>query len=254
MESTRRQRRSAHRALRRALRRFEVRLPSAYPGIAFVARISVTEVSEPPYPGTVEEAAAQVRKRLREAAIALARECDPADISSACDALTQHLGRRRHLPTSPPVEFEARLSLSLPPDDQAAVTELLAAQRRQSIADTLRRQRTDALARELSDPAAVLVRWLEKDVADWRDPLPVETAGTIAETLESHRLPYERTVDHQALEVLRDFLGSFQDVPQKQMLYTLLAAGMHHANRPEHAAQASALLNGHSPPRRDGKG
>ncbi|MET9920476.1 hypothetical protein ABZZ04_25830 [Streptomyces sp. NPDC006435] len=254
MKPTRWQRRSAHRALRRALRRFEVRLPSSYPGIAFTARIGVTRLSEPPFPGSVDEVAAKVRKHLREAAISLARECDPSDVSSARDALNQHLVRRRRLPTSPPVEFEAWVSLHLPRDDQDAVTELHAAQRRQAIADTLRRQRTDALARELSDPAAVLVRWLERDGADWRDHLPVATAETLAEVFASHRLTYERTVDHQALEVVKDFLDSFQDVPQKQMLYTLLAAGMHHANRPEHAAQASALLNGHSPPRRDGEG
>ncbi|MFJ7963029.1 hypothetical protein [Streptomyces sp. NPDC096324] len=113
------------------------------------------------------------------------------------------------------MEFTAQLALELLPDDRAAVAALLAAQRRQSVSDILRQQKTDALAAELTH----LIR---------------------------HRPENERSVEYEAVEVLREFLASFPDHTQKRMLYTLMAAGMDSAQRPHHSAKAQALVNGHA--------
>ncbi|MFJ4870528.1 hypothetical protein [Streptomyces sp. NPDC088757] len=248
MISTRWSRRRARRALRRDLRRFDVRLPSRHAGIAFTARITATVLTEPPYHEPPEVIAARIRKVLRAAAAEFSRTCDPADLASAHDACAAHLGRRRRLPTSPPVEFEAVITLELAPDDRTAVNVLLAAQRKQAVADVLRRQRTEALAKELTDPAAVLVRWIEQNPADWAKPPSGEAVQSLADTFTRYRPEHEQAVEYEALELLRDFLSTFPDPPQKQMLYTVLASGMRHASRPEHAARATALLNGHTPP------
>lgn len=169
-------RRRTRKVLRRALTRFEVRLPSSRPGIAFTARITATVISEPPYPLPAKEIAGTVRNALRTAAAEFSPKCDPADLESARDACAQHLSARRSLSTDPPVEFEASLTLELLPDDQGAVTALLAAQRRQAVTDVLRRQHTEALARELTEPAAVLARWIERDHSNW-DKMPSHLAS-----------------------------------------------------------------------------
>ncbi|QFQ98130.1 hypothetical protein F9278_20080 [Streptomyces phaeolivaceus] len=240
-------RRRTRRAVRRGLTRFEARLRSACPGIGFTARITATVLTPPPYPDTDAEIAAAVRGALREAAADVSQSCDPWDLPSARDAVGRHLSRRRRLPTDPPVEFRAEVALDLAPDDRAAVADLLAAQRGQAVADALRRQRTDAVAAELADPAALLLRWIERDGSDWsRLSAVVTDAEKVAEVFARHRPAHERTVDHEALEVLREFLGSFPDPSQKLMLYTLLAAGMDHAKRPQHAAKTLSLLNGHA--------
>ncbi|MDX3486614.1 hypothetical protein [Streptomyces sp. ID05-18] len=254
MDSTRWSRRSARKALRRDLRRFDARLPSRHPGIAFTARITARVMTEPPFPAPAEEIATQIRKVLREAAADISRACDPADLASARDACAHHLGRRRRLEISPPVEFEASLALELEPVDQEAVASLLAAQRRQTVADVLRLQRTEALARELADPAAVLVRWAEQDQVDWTKRPSFTDVQAISDAFAQYRPEHEQAVEYEALELLRDFLSSFPDLPQKQMLYTVLASGMRHADRPEHSAKATALLNGHTAPRQDGGG
>jgi hypothetical protein len=246
MASTRWSRRRARSAVRRGLTRFEVRLRSTCPGIGFTARITGTVLTEPPYPGTAEEIAGAVRTALRRAASEVSTDCDPDDLASAQDVLGQHLARQRQLPTDPPVEFTAELTLDLLPDDRAAVAALLAAQRQQAVADILRRQKTDALAAELADPAALLVRWVERESVDWSKLSGLaEDVTSIAQVFAQHRPEDERTVKHAAVEVLRDFLASFPDPAQKQMLYTLLTAGMTSAQRPQHAAKAQALLNGH---------
>ncbi|MER7877170.1 hypothetical protein ABTY63_27000 [Streptomyces solisilvae] len=247
MASTRWSRRRERTAVRRGLTRFEVRLRSACPGIGFTARITATVLTEPPYPALAEEIAGAVRAMLRNAAGEVSKTCDPADLASARDVCGQHLARLRRLPTDPPVEFTAELALDLLPDDRAAVAGLLAAQRRQAVTDILRRQRTDALAAELADPAALLVQWLERDNADWSQLTTfADKANTVAEVFAQHRPEDERTVEYEAVEVLREFLASFPDPSQKQMLYTLLAAGMDSAQRPHHAAKAQSLLNGHA--------
>ncbi|MGW2515386.1 hypothetical protein ACWC0A_39725 [Streptomyces scopuliridis] len=199
----------------------------------------------------LEAIAAQIRTVLREAAVEFSRTCDPADVASARDACTSHLGRRRQLPTSPPVEFEATVLLELAPDDQTAVDALLAAQRKQTVADVLRRQQTEALAKELIDPAAILVRWIEQNPTDWAKPPSPENIKPVADAFARYRPEHEQAVEYEALELLRDFLSTFPDLPQKQMLYTVLTAGMRHAKRPEHAAKAAALLNSHALPAPD---
>ncbi|MFJ5179308.1 hypothetical protein ACIP68_36355 [Streptomyces griseoviridis] len=246
MASTRWSRRRARTAMRRGLTRFEVRLRSACPGIGFTARITATVLTEPPYPGPVEEISGAVRTTLRDAAGEVSKRCDPADLASARDICGQHLARLRQLPTDPPVEFTAELTLDLLPDDRAAVTALLTAQRRQAVADLLRRQKTDALAEELADPAALLARWIDRDNTDWAQlPSFADEVNAVAEVFAQHRPEDERTVEHEAVGVLREFLASFPDHTQKQMLYTLLAAGMDGAQRPHHASKARSVLNGH---------
>jgi hypothetical protein len=99
MASTRWSRRRARKAVQRGLTRFDVRLPSARPGIGFTARIRATVLTEPPYPSPVEEIAGAVRTTLRDAASKVSKTCDPADLASARDACGQHLARVRQLPT-----------------------------------------------------------------------------------------------------------------------------------------------------------
>ncbi|MFL1901131.1 hypothetical protein ACJWDR_18740 [Streptomyces tauricus] len=247
MASTRWSRRRARNTVRRNLTRFDVRLRSSCPGIGFAARITATVLTEPPYPGTAEEIARSVRTALRRAAGEVSTDCDPADLASARDVLGQHLARQHQLPTEPPVEFVAEVTLDLLPDDRAAVATLLAAQRQQAVADILRRQKTDALAAELADPAALLVRWVEREGVDWSKLSGLaDDVTSLAEVFALHRPEDERSVEHGAVEVLREFLTSFPDHAQKRMLYTLLAAGMDTAQRPQHAAKALALLNGHA--------
>lgn len=247
MALTRRSRRRARKAVQRGLTRFEVRLRSACPGIGFTARITATVLTEPPYPSPVEEIAGAVRATLRDAASTMSKTCDAADLASARDICGQHLARVRQLPTNPPVEFTAELTLDLLPDDRAAVAALLGAQRRQAATDILRRQKADALAAELAAPAAVLARWIERDNADWSQlALLLNQVNAVADVFARHRPEDERTVEHEAVEVLREFLASFPDHVQRRMLYTLLAAGMDSAQRPHHAAKARALANGHA--------
>ncbi|WP_327156377.1 hypothetical protein [Streptomyces tubercidicus] len=247
MASTRWSRRRTRRTLRRGLTRFEVRLKSACPGIGFTAWITATVTSEPPYADTEEEIVHAIRIALRQAAADASQTCDPADLPSARDVCGQHLRRPRTLPTDPPVNFRADLTLDLLPDDRAAVGALLAAQRQQAVNDILRRQKTEALASELAEPAAVLVRWIEQEQAAWTKPPNDDAVKTVASAFAAYRPERERTIDHEALEVLREFLSSFPDPAQKRMLYTLMAAGMAGAQRPQHAAKAQGLLNGHTP-------
>ncbi|MFJ1792476.1 hypothetical protein [Kitasatospora griseola] len=116
------------------------------------------------------------------------------------------------------------------------------------MADVLRRRQVEALAAELADPTALLVRWFEQNNADWAKPPSDETVNTLAARFAQYRPTDERTVEHEALEVLRAFLSTFPDASQKQMLLATLASGMHHAQRPRHAAKAQALLDGHTVP------
>jgi hypothetical protein len=236
------------RTLRRRVSRIEVRLPSKVAGIGFAARITATVITEPPYPRETEDLAAAIRAALREAASDVSHECDPADLATARDTCGRHLARRRSLATEPPVEYEAVLTLELLPDDQTAVEALLAAQRRQAVTDLLRRQTTEAMAEELTHPASLLLRWLEQQPDDWENLPSPETLRKITEAFSQYRSEAERSVEYAALEVIREFLESFQDPPQRRMVYEVLAASMRHANRPGHAAKAEALVNGHSGP------
>ncbi|TSB21161.1 hypothetical protein [Streptomyces benahoarensis] len=239
--------RREQKSLRRGLTRFEARLPSSVDGIGFHAQITATVHTEPPYPQSADELAAAIRATLRKAAADVSKECDPADLATTRDVCGRHLAGRRLLPTTPPVAFDAKAEIDLLPDDQAAVNALLAALRRQATADAVRRQQTGSLARELADPAAVLTRWLDQQPDRWGSPPETKAIKEIATVFAQYRPERERTVDHAALELIRDFLASFQDPPQKRMVYEVLAAGMHHAHRPDHAARAEALLDEHEP-------
>lgn len=239
-------RRRTRRRVRRGLTRFEARLHSSCPGIAFTSRITARVLTEPPFPDTNEGIVGAVRTALRTAADDVSKTCDPADLAAAYDRVAHHLNRRRTLPTEPPVVFRAELTLDLLPDDRAAVAALLEAQRKQATADILRQQKARAVAAELADPAALLVRWVEREDADWsKIPSLTGEAKALAELFAQYRPEHERTVEYEAVEVLREFLSSFPDHAQKRMLYTLLAAGMEGAQRPHHAAKAKALVNRH---------
>ncbi|MGA5008006.1 hypothetical protein ACPCDX_23810 [Streptomyces koyangensis] len=223
-----------------------MRLATRHGGIAFTARITPLLDSDPPYPD-LEDAAWQIRKRLRAAALDFAAECDPADLDHAKAAFAHLMNQRRSLPTTPPLTFRARGTLKLLADDAKAVHALLTAQRAQAVQEALRLQEVHALAQHMADPAAVLTRWLE-DQQGLPDTLPGEKeVQNITDAFARCRPHGERAVEHHALDLIRDFLSSFPDQPQKHMLYTILAQGMRHAGRPHHAATAAALL-GDSPP------
>ncbi|MFH9424969.1 hypothetical protein [Streptomyces sp. NPDC017529] len=243
MASTRWSRRRERRVLRRDLSRFEARLPSLVTGIGFTAQITVTVLTAPPYPQSSEGLGTATRTVLREAAREVSARCDPADLASARDVCRRHFARHRSLPTDPPVEFRAEARLDLPPDDQAAVAALLTALRSQSVTDTLRRQKTEAFAQELADPAAVLVRWIERQPDTWGGLPDTSTITKVADAFQQYRPERERAVEYAALDLIREFLYSFPDPPQKRMLYEVLAASMRHAKRPEHAAKAEAILD-----------
>lgn len=236
-----------HRALQRGLARFETRLPSRVDGIGFHAQITATVHTDPPYSQSTDELASAIRATLREAAADVSQKCDPADLATTRDVCGRHLAGRRFLPTDPPVAFDAKADIDLLPDDQAALNELLNALRRQAIADAVRRQQTGSLARELADPAAVLARWIEQQPDRLGSPPDSKVIEQIAAVFAQYRPEREHTVDHAALELIREFLGSFQDPPQKRMIYEVLAAGMRHAHRPDHAAKAEALLDENEP-------
>jgi hypothetical protein len=239
--------RRSRRRVRRGLTRFEARLRSSCPGIGYTARITAMVLTEPPFPDTDTEIVSAVRTVLRMAAEDVSKTCDPTDPATARDIVGAHLYQRRQLPTDPPVEFRARLALELLPDDSAAVQTLLAAQRTQAVADILRRQKVDAVTAELADPAALLVRWAEGEGGDWATADTVIPQATkLAQVFANYQPEHGRSLEYEALEVLREFLASFPDQAQKLMLYTLLAAGMNGAQRPHHAAKVQALLNGHA--------
>ncbi|MFI1830224.1 hypothetical protein ACH41E_27875 [Streptomyces sp. NPDC020412] len=193
------------------------------------------------------EIAAAIRATLRKAAADVSKECDPSDLATTRDICGRHLAVRRSLSTDPLVEYDAKVDIILLPDDQAATNALLAALRRQATADAVRRQQTGSLARELADPAAVLTRWFDQHPDHWGSPPETKVIERIAAVFARYRPEHERTVDHAALELIREFLASFQDPPQKRMVYEVLAAGMRHAHRPDHATRAEALLDEHEP-------
>ncbi|WP_147483994.1 hypothetical protein [Streptomyces albidoflavus] len=240
-------RRRARRALRRRTGRFDVRLATRHGGIAFTARITPHLDGGPPFPA-LDDAAWQIREQLRSAAMDFAAECDPTDLAHARAAFSHLLGMPRRLHTTPPLAFHATGSLRLLDDDARAVRDLLAAQRAQAVEEALSLQKVHALTQQMAEPAAVLARWLEHQNGLPAAPPGEEEVQEIADAFARYRPHGERAVEHRALDLLRDFLSSFPDQPQKQMLYTVLAQGMHHAGRPGHAAAARTLLDSLQPP------
>lgn len=238
--------RSAHRREARELEahlgQFEARLDSSHQGIAFHVLFTATVRSEPPYPMPVKEAAAEIRIALRHAAADFLQQHSAVDLASVQELLARELGRRRELASEPPIAFHATADLDLLPGDQAAVEALLTAQREQTIADARRLQTTEALAMELSDPVGVLARSIARGDTDWSKTAQ-DRAVEIAEVFSRYRRPGRQGVEHTLVEVVREFLSSFADPAQKQMLYGLLAAGMRAAERPLHAGKVGALLD-----------
>ncbi|WP_245703682.1 hypothetical protein [Streptomyces lushanensis] len=202
--------------------------------------ISATVRSGPPYPMPARDLANEIRIVLRHAAADVLQRHAAVDVASVQDLLSRELGRARELVGEPPVAFDATVTLGLLPGDARAVDVLLAAQREQTVADVRRRQKTSALALELSSPAAVLARWFETDGTGWTKAAQ-EKASEAAEAFASYRPPGEQPVEHALVEAVREFFGSFPDPAQKQMLYGLLVASMRAAERPVHAARVSAL-------------
>ncbi|MEV7213421.1 hypothetical protein AB0O31_10075 [Kitasatospora cineracea] len=201
----------------------------------------------PPDLAAAEAVAERIRTVLCDAARDAARGCDPADLAATRNTLARHLHRKRRLATDLDLEFSAVIAVDLAPDDLAAVERLLGSQREQGIAEALRRQRTAALARELADPAAVLVRWIEQADADWAKLPTPEQAAALAGRFAEHRPDRERSVDFELLEVLREFLAGFAEQSQRQMLCALLASGMRRADRPMHADRVEAIAGDAAP-------
>ncbi|MFH8409236.1 hypothetical protein ACH4FX_31280 [Streptomyces sp. NPDC018019] len=85
-----------------------------------------------------------------------------------------------------------------------------------------------------------MTTWFEQDHIDCAHPLPDTAVREIAQPFARYRPAHERTIEFEALEVVRSFLDSFPDLSQKQMLYALLAGGMHHViSRGLHATPRS---------------
>ncbi len=241
------QRRTCKR-VRNGLSRFDARLPSSCPGIGFSAKITATVITPPPYPEVDGEIVRAIRQALRAAAREMSLVCGPEDLAAARDRIDNHLHRQRALPTEPVVTYQATLTLDLLPEDRAGVADLLAAQRGQALNDVVSRQKTQARAAQLAEPAALLVHWLDCGDVDWsKAEALVGAARTAAEVFAQYRPEQERVIEYQLVEIVREFLSTFPDHTQKLMLYTTLAAGMDKAQRPHHAAKALALLNGHIP-------
>ncbi|MYR04537.1 MULTISPECIES: hypothetical protein [unclassified Streptomyces] len=214
-------------------------------GIAFTGTLRATVASSPPYPLAADDIVDAVRAALRGAAKDAALRYDPTDIPTARDLCARHLRKPRDLLTDPPISYQGRLlTLALSPANQAAVDALLAAQRNQSIKDSLRLQRQRALIAGLTDPAVALAHYLEGTTGSW-DKLPgKEILERVSKTFSAHRPDEHDPVEYALVEVVRDFLNTFEAPEQRRMLVTLLAGGMSQAQRPLHAARAATLLNG----------
>ncbi|KIF76091.1 hypothetical protein QR77_23820 [Streptomyces sp. 150FB] len=216
-------------------------------GIAFTGTIKAAVTSPFPHPITADDIIDSVRATLRDVAKDVARSCDPTDLASARDLCARHVRTPRDLPTEPPIGYQSQLlTLTLSLADQAAVNTLLGAQRDQAVKETLRAQRQQALITGLAEPAAVLAHWLEA-TGNW-DKLPdKDSVDLISKAFSEHHPGRQEPVEYALIEVVRDFLSTFDAPEQKRMLVTLLAGGMSQAQRPLHAARATTLLNGQCP-------
>ncbi|MGX8277115.1 MULTISPECIES: hypothetical protein [unclassified Streptomyces] len=220
------------------VQRFEARLDSAHEGIAFhvVFHARVRSAAVPL--ADVDGAARAVRIALRHEAADYLRHQSATDLHSVQDLLAREMARSRTL-VAPEIRYDAHVDVMLLPGDQAAVEALLAAQRGQSMATAIRRQELEDLAEELSDPAGVMARWVTNDAADWAKRSG--EAKTLAELFAAYRPPGRHGVEYALVEAIREFLASFPEPAQKQMVYGLLSAGMQRAERPVHAARVEEI-------------
>ncbi|MCG0284052.1 hypothetical protein [Streptomyces sp. PSAA01] len=233
-------RRARHRALRRGVTDFPALLRSSRPGIHFTALITATVLTEPDSANDTDLIANHIRQALRSAAAEALREQDPTDLPAARDACNRHLSTPRTTANGIKVTAAARLTLA--PDDQAAVNELLTAARTQGIKDTLESQRTQALAERLAHPAALLAWLLSNSTTDLAglpdDKALADTAERLARYPRSEGEPFEV----QVLALVRDFFDQFPRQEQKRMLMQLLADAMRGARQPAHADKIQELL------------
>lgn len=239
-------RQTSKRARRKQLHRkigpFPAVLRSSRPGIHFTATIYATLTPEPSGPYDPDEVADVVRTTLRTTAAAAVRDQDPIDLPAAEDACAQQLRRPQDigLPDRA-TQVTASVHLELADEDRAAVKELLTGIRAQAAADTLTSQRTEALAKELAHPAALLVRWLQQPDAHVSQPPDEAELEALARRLRGYPKDRDEPLELQLLGILRDFLAEFPKEEQKRLLMMLLANGMRAARKPGHADRVEAL-------------
>ncbi|WP_381556084.1 hypothetical protein [Streptomyces eurythermus] len=234
--------RARRKRLHREIGTFFAVLRSSRPGIHFTATIHATLTPEPSGPYDPDEIADRVRTALRTVAAAAVRDQDPINLPAAQDACAQQLRHPQELGLPGGATVTASVHLQLADDDRAAVKELLTAIRAQAVTDTLTRQRTEALARELAHPAALLARWLQQPDAQITQPPDEAQLEALARRLRGYPKERDEPVERQLLTILRDFLAEFPKEEQKRLLVVLMANGMRAARKPGHADQAEALL------------
>ncbi|WP_326766061.1 hypothetical protein OG978_17105 [Streptomyces sp. NBC_01591] len=238
--------RTSKRARRKQLRRkigaFSAVLRSSRPGIHYTATIYATLTPEHSGPYDPDEIANRVRTALRTTAAAAVRDQDPIDLPAAQDACAEQLRKPQDLDLPDrATRVTASVRLELADKDRAAVEELLTAIRAQATADTLTSQRTEALAKELAHPAALLARWLQQPDAHVTQPPDEAELEALARRLRGYPKGRDEPVELQLLDILRDFLAEFPKEEQKRLLMMLLADGMRAARKPGHADQVEAL-------------
>ncbi|MFD7909718.1 hypothetical protein ACFV30_03185 [Streptomyces sp. NPDC059752] len=222
------------------LERFEARLDSAHEGIAFQVVFHARVRNAGLALGDADGAARAVRIALRHEAADFLRQQSATDLHSVQDLLAREMARS-HTLVDPEIRYDARVDVALLPGDQAAVEALLAAQREQSKATAIRRQELEDLAEELSAPAGVMARWVTTDATDWAKRSG--EAKSLAELFAGYRTPGRHGVEYALVEAVREFLASFPEPAQKQMVYGLLSAGMQRAERPAHAARVEEIAD-----------
>lgn len=215
---------------------------SRYEGIGFHVVMAASVQSDPPYEMDAQEVIDEVRARVRHHAADVLQHCEVFDLPSVQDHCARALSRVRSLACDPPLKFAATVVVDLLPDDQAAVAVLLAAQRKQALEDTVRRQKAQAIAEELADPATALLHMLQGEKADW-SKANEDKAGALAKIFAQYRPPHPQGSEYALVEVVRQFLDSFTEPEPKRMLYELLAGSMRAANRPQQAASVEQLMD-----------
>ncbi|KOT61533.1 MULTISPECIES: hypothetical protein [Streptomyces] len=235
--------RARRKQLRRKIGAFSAVLRSSRPGIHYTATIHATLTPEPSGPYDPDEIADRVRTVLRITAAAAVRDQDPIDLPAAQDACAQRL-RGPHDLNFPEraTRVTASVHLELADEDRAAVKELLTAIRSQGTTDTLASQRSEALAKELAHPAALLARWLQQPDAHVTQPPDEAELEALARRLRGYPKDRDEPVELQLLNILRDFLAEFPKEEQKRLLVMLLANGMRAARKPGHADRIEALV------------
>ncbi|WP_407838748.1 hypothetical protein ACE1OC_24000 [Streptomyces sp. DSM 116496] len=238
---------TSRKGLNSELAHIEARLASRHEGIGFHVVITATVISDPPADMDAVQAIAGIRDTLRHAAADVLRVRDAFDLATVQDVCAAELGRERSLAAVPRLLFTAKATVGLLAEDRAAVSALLGAQRQQTIADELRRQRAEALAVRLSQPATLLAHWLEEKDSDWTNaPRPEDTAK-MAQRLAEHRPVEHLGVEYALVDVVRQFLSTFPEPSQKVMIHAILAGGMRALDRHDHADRVEALAGSLEP-------